>query len=190
MPCNCNRTVNNERCRSRIVIRADRVFDGARREETIVRTLPLSGYTPPAYTLPLTYISATYSGDATVIGVSATPLQQTNRSRVRVDYTVPVGVAYTDAAGIRGLATSSFNAAIDLLLTLPDAPYTVQVSTVFDSRIGNIADGAANVTGCLLTIVRVIFKQDIILCPDKCVCYPDATLTQDIVCSTVFDTVV
>ncbi|MDA6840316.1 hypothetical protein OSL57_26730, partial [Escherichia coli] len=52
-----------------------------------------------------------------------------NSARVRADVTIPVTVAYTDANGVEGVATSSFTVTKDVILCVPAPsvmPYEVE----------------------------------------------------------------
>lgn len=187
MPCtNCNFN-NGERRRRRVALRVTRIFNGARIEQTISRTLTLTDFTPPAPTPPLTYINGGFTGEATVNAVSVTAVEGSRRNRVTIDYSIPVTINYTDAGGNFGRASAELSDTADLLLVMPTCPYSIEVETVFSSRIGRIEGDTAIITGCLLTIIRVLVKCDLVICDPCGVTYPLATLTEDEACPGFFD---
>lgn len=186
MPCNCNRA-NNYRCCRQIAVRVDRIYNGARREQTVTRTLSLDNLIPPNPAPPLTYLNGGYTGEATVTALSASPIVGSSRNRLTVDYCIPVTIDYTDAGGNFGRASAVLCDTVDLILTMPACPYTVEVETVFQSRIGTISGNVAEITGCMLTIIRVMVKCDIIIDNPRYVTYPLATLTEDEACAGLFE---
>ena len=183
MPCKNN---SNNCCR-RVAIRADRIFNGARRERTITRTLALGNFNPPNPAPPLTYVNGGFTGEATVTAVAVTPVAGSTKNRLTVDYSIPVTINYTDAGGNFGRASAVLDDTVDLLLTIPTCPYRVEVETVFASRIGTIDGNTAVITGCLLTIVRIIVKCDLIVSGVCGVTYPLATLTEESACAGLFE---
>ncbi len=176
MSCNCNR----------IAARINRIYDGAKLEEHIDRTLILSDFMPSAVVQPLTYVNSSYGGNATITSQAITQLSD-GRYRVALTYDFPVIVNYTNANGVRGTARSAIANGADILLRLPNASYFFEVETQFLSRIGEITEAAAEVRGCLLTIIKVIMPTDVVL--QACdVMYPNANETDSLVCRALFDT--
>lgn len=180
MPCN-----NDNNCCRRMAVRVNRIFNGARRERTITRTLPIDGFTPENPILPLTYMNAGYTGDATIESIAVSAVAGSRKCRLTVDYSIPVVINYSDAGGNFGRASGRLQDRVDLILTMPTCPYTVEVETVYASRIGTITDGFAEITGCLITIVRVLVKCDLVISGTG-VTYPIARLTDDNACADLF----
>lgn len=175
MSCNCNR----------IAVQVLQIFDGARVEQHIDRTLALTNFVPATVVPPLTYTSASFSGIATITSQTITRLND-GRYRINLIYSFPVTVNYVNANGVRGTAQSTITDGVDIILHLPGRPYYIEVEADFRSRIGEIDGSIAEIRGCLLTIVKVLVRRDVII--EACdVTYPIATETQDVVCRELFD---
>lgn len=173
-----------DNCSGRIAVQLKRIFNGATLTAKRDFMLALSGFTPSPPTYPLTFISARGAGEATVTSQTVTRIANSNRSRVRLTLSYPVTVFYTDASGVRGRANAVINDDIDLLLVLPDTPYTIEVDYSFGASIGSIADdGTVTMSACRKLTVKVLTRFDAIICVNGCVEYPQASLTEDAVCS-------
>ena len=184
MPCNCKCNDNNGCFPPRMAVKLTRIFDGAQNTRRLDVALPLSSFTPQPVSPPLNFISAFSSGPAVVTSVIVGNEVKCRR-RIVVNYTFPVTVTYTDSAGRLSSATSTISETEDLLLTIPDCNYSVDVCAEFISRIGIIDDSVATVKGCLRTIVRILTECDAII--NTCeLNYPQARLT-DVNCTEVFD---
>lgn len=187
MACCCNGT-NNGVCCSQMLVQLNRVYNGARIRTPIVDQVLLLSDFSSGYTLPLTYISAEGEGTATIVTQSVTPLPD-GRRRIVITYNVPVTVVMRDATNLIVTASSFITRTLDVLMTLPSRPYTFEVAYAFSSRIGTINDDlTATVTGCLLTVLKVLVKCEVIIKPCGCITYPDAVLTEDVDCQAVFNT--
>ena len=171
--------------RRKIAIRVTRIFDGARRRRRREITLALSDFQPPAPEPPLTYISADFSGAARIPSQSVMAIEGSTRSRISVGFEFPVLVRFVAADGTQGWARSSVTDSIDLMLTLPTCPYTIETEVAFASRIGTIDGSSADIIGCTLTIVKILTECDVAV-PVCCFSYPDAELTEDIACNALF----
>ncbi len=171
-------------CCCRIAVQIVQIYDGARLERHISRTLALSDFTPSAYAPPLTYIGASYSGTAAISSQAVTPAAN-GQSRVSLTYGFPVTVNYTDAGGNGGRATSYITDGADVLLRLPSSPYYFEVETEFLSRIGRISGSSSEIRGCLLAKIKVLTRRDAVInaCKPN---YPLASETQDAVCAALF----
>ena len=186
MACCCEDTQNG-RCCSKMLIQVNRVFNGARIETHTTENISLSDFSPALYTPPLTYISTLGEGVATVLSQTVSPLND-GRQRVRITYSVPLTVTMRDAANITVTAQSAAQKSLDVILVLPTKPYTFEVAVAYMSRIGDVHNDnvTATITGCLLTILKVLIKCEIIICPCGCATYPDAVLTEEVSCNAVF----
>ena len=186
MKCNCSASGTNcrRRCR-RVAIRVTRIFDAARVERRINRSVQLSDFSPQPVNAPLTYVSSSLRGNATIMSQTVSPLAGSTKSRVSIDFSFPITVRYTDADGREGTAASVISDNVDLFLTLPVTDYIFDVDIVFASRIGNINGTEATLRGCLLIIVKVLTECDIAVpvCDFE---YPDASLTEDLTCNALF----
>ena len=186
MKCNCNASRPNcrNRCR-RVAIRVTRIFDAARTERRIARTVPLSDFSPQPVSPPLTYVSSSFRGNATVSSTTVNPLAGSTKSRVTVGFSFPITVRYTDSDGREGTALSVIGDSVDLLLTIPSVEYIIDVDVVFASRIGDINGSELSLRGCLLIVVKVLTECDIAV-PVCDFVYPEASLTDDLTCDALF----
>lgn len=176
-------------CGGRIAVQLRQIYNGATLTAKRDFTVPASNFvpSPPAY--PLTFIGARGSGEATVISQTVTRTTS-DRSRVRLVLGYPVTVYYTDANGVRGRADVAITDDIDLLLILPDTPYSIEADYSFGSSIGSIAnDGTVTMSACRKLTVKVITRLDAVICVSGSVDYPQASLTEDAVCNGLTDNV-
>ena len=141
-----------------------------------------SNFVPSAYTPPLTYISARGNGEAVITSLSVSSVDGSGRSRVRLAFSYDVSITYEDAAGVRGTAAARINDEADILITLPDDPYTLSASVEFASVIGTLPLPQAEMTACRRLNVRVLIPCDVLICTAGCAPLPGAELTEDSVC--------
>ncbi len=174
-------------CNNRIAVQLRRIYNGATITAKRDISVALSGFSlSPVY--PLTFLSARGAGEATVTSQTVTRLTNSDRSRVSLSLSYPVTVFYTDANGVRGRASAVINDDIDLLLVLPDTPYSFEVDYSFGAYIGNIADdGTLTASACRKLTVKVLTRFDAVICVSDCVEYPQASLTEDAVCNGLSD---
>ena len=168
----------------KIALRVTRICNGAQIRRRITASLPLGNFNPAGST-PDVYISAGSRTQATVTSVNVTPTN-VKRSRVSLTYSFPVIVKYLSADGTSGWASSTITDTADLLIELPECPYTITVDVAFSSRTGSITDNVATVTGCQLITVKVLTECDVTVNGACRVEYPEATLTEDVNCSELF----
>ena len=93
----------------KVCIQAKKVFDACMQQSQLTDiVLNLTNITPVSPTYPLTFISAKSTTQAGVISnLLIEPLaERPHSARVKCDITIPVSVAFTDAAGVEGAATS------------------------------------------------------------------------------------
>jgi hypothetical protein len=153
------------------LIEVTKVFDACRRQTTEVGlALPLSNFNPSGPALPLTYISATSTGDAPVVNdvvIDRIP-QRPNFANVSATITIPIIVSYRDANGVLGTAESSIVVTENVILFVPQpavTPINITAFATFTSTIGTInSEGTiATVTGCLTVIIKVVAVVDILV---------------------------
>lgn len=169
-------------CGSRMAVRLLRIFNGATVTAKKEITSAVNGFAP-APTYPLAFLSARGSGEATVVSRSVTRISGSDKSRVRLMLSYPVSVFYTDAGGVGGRANAVINDEIDLLLVLPDGPYSLEADYSFASSIGSIADdGTVSMSACRKLTVKALTRLDAVICVCGCAEYPRASLTEDAVC--------
>jgi hypothetical protein len=152
------------------LIEVTKVFDACRRQTTETGlTLDLSNFDPAIPTLPLTYISATSSGPATVSNVVIDRIpQRPNFANVSATITIPVTVSYRDANGVLGTAESIITTTENVILFVPQPsliPIEITALASFTSTIGTIdpTGSVATVTGCLTIILKVVANVDILV---------------------------
>lgn len=166
----------------RIAVRVQRIFNGATLLTRGVFSSELSGFSPAVYTAPLTYVSAVGTGDAEITAFTVTPVAGSSRSRLTLAFSYDVTVSYIDAAGAAGKATARISDAADLLVTVPDRPYTVSASVDFASAIGTITLPRADITACRRLNVKLLVPCDILICAAGDVKLPEADAVEDAVC--------
>ena len=123
----------------KVCLQAKKVFDACMQQTQLTGiVLNITNLTPANPTYPLTFISAKSTVSQGVISnLLIEPLnERPNCARVKADITIPVSVAYTDANGVEGVATSTITVTKDVILNIPSAsimPYDVEavVSLVF-----------------------------------------------------------
>lgn len=191
MACCCNdgATIgNNNCCCSLLLVQVNRVFNGARLTDSIENeTFTLFNFSS-GFTLPLTYIRSEGEGNA-IIQTQTVTLLGDGRSRVAITYLCPVTVFMRDANNLLVTASITIPRSLDIILRLPTRPFTFEVAYAFLSRIGTVnGDESVTITGCLLTVVKVLVKCEVLIKPCGCVTFPDAVLTEDLTCQAVFNT--
>ncbi len=170
----------NDCCK--IAVRVQRIYNGATLLTRGTFSSEPSNFVPSAYTPPLTYISARGNGEAVITSLSVSSVDGSGRSRVRLAFSYDVSITYEDAAGVRGTAAARINDEADILITLPDDPYTLSASVEFASVIGTLPLPQAEMTACRRLNVRVLIPCDVLICTAGCAPLPGAELTEDSVC--------
>ncbi len=131
--------------------------------------LTLTNITPVTPTYPLTFISAkSTTAQGTISNLLIEPLaERPNSARVRADITIPVSVAYTDAAGVEGVATSTVTVTKDVILNLPTAsimPYSVEAVVSLVSTQGSYtALNQFTIDGCVSIILKIVMEVELLL---------------------------
>jgi hypothetical protein len=125
--------------------------------------------TPANPTYPLTFISARSTVSQGVISnLIIEPLSERPHSaRVKADVTIPVSVAYTDANGIEGVATSSVTVTKDVILNIPSAsimPYSVEaVVSLVSTQGAYTADGQFTIDACLSIVLKIVMDVELLI---------------------------
>ncbi len=131
--------------------------------------LTISNPTPANPTYPLTFISAKSTTSQGVISnLLIDPLtERPNCARVRADVTIPVSVAYTDANGVEGVATSSITVTKDVILNIPSAsimPYQVEALVSLVSTQGSYtAEGTFTIDACVSIILKIVIEVELLI---------------------------
>ena len=105
----------------KVCVQAEKIFDaGIKQTQLEDYTLTLTGFTPENPTYPLTFVSArSQSAEATVTGVTIDRRVDKHCARVQATVSVPMEVAYVDAAGVEGTATATITLPQDVLMFVP-----------------------------------------------------------------------
>lgn len=174
-------------------IQVDKVLDACMRQiqESNVQ-VALTDQTPASPVTPLTFVSATTSGDTTISNLVVERLaDKPNFARVSFDALVPIVVNYTDANGVAGSGNSVLTIPNDVVLFIPQpsiVPYRIEVFGAMSSPIGSYVEGNVfSISACVTLITRVLVRSEILV-PSYGYCSPPPAQewTQEI-CSGVFE---
>ncbi len=154
----------------KVCIQAKKVFDACMQQSQLNDiVLDLTNLTPTNPTYPLTFISAkstTQSG--TVSNLLIEPLAERPRSaRVKCDITIPVSVAYTDASGTEGAATSYVTVSKDVILNIPSAsimPFNVEALVSLVSTQGSYTgENRFTIDCCVSIILKIVMDVELLV---------------------------
>lgn len=151
-------------------VQVKKVFDACMQQSQLNDiTLNISNLTPLNPTYPLTFISAKSSVSKGVVSnLLIEPLtERPNCARVRADVTIPVSVAYTDANGVEGAATSQITVTKDVILNIPSAsiiPYDVEAVVSLVSTLGNYtAENTFTIDACVTIVLKVVMDVELLI---------------------------
>ncbi len=154
----------------KVCLQAKKVFDACMQQSQLNDiVLTLDGFTPVAPTYPLTFISArSTTSTGTISNLLIEPLsERPNSARVKADVTIPVSVAYTDANGVEGVATSTITVSKDVILNVPSAsimPYGVEAVVSFVSTLGTYTgEGEFTIDGCVSIILKIVMEVELLV---------------------------
>ena len=154
----------------KVCIQAKKVFDACMQQSQLNGiVLNLTNLYPVSPTYPLTFISAkstTQSG--TISGLIIEPLaERPHSARVKCDITIPVSVAYTDAAGVEGSATSYVTVTKDVILNIPSAsimPYNVEaVVSLVSTQGAYTGDNQFTIDSCVSIILKIVMEVELLV---------------------------
>lgn len=154
----------------KVCIQAEKIFDAG-----IIQTR-LENYTavpvdpvPANPTYPLTFVSArSTSSVGTVTNVNVDRQGDGCLSRVQATVTIPIEIAYVDANGVEGIATSSIVLNEDVLMYVPPAsvmPFTVTsvASCVSPEGTFDPTTGAFTISACVTCILKVAMQVELLV---------------------------
>lgn len=154
----------------KVCVEAKKVFDACMQQSQLNDVvLNLSNLTPSSPTYPLNFISAkSTTSSGTVTNLVIEPLaERPNSARVKADIVIPVSVAYTDAAGVEGVATSSITVTKDVILNVPSAsimPYNVEAVVSLVSTLGNYtAENQFTIDCCVSIIMKIVMEVELLI---------------------------
>ncbi len=178
----------------KVCIQAQRIFDACIKQTQLENyIITLKCRTPANPTPPLTFISArSTSSEGQVKDLSVERLPDKDcGARVHATIVIPIEVAYVDANGVEGVATSSISVTEDVLLNIPAPsiiPYriTAVVSAVLPSGTYN-ADGTFTVNCCITVILKVAMDVELLLPTYGYCAIPPAQEFSQEICSGFFE---
>ena len=154
----------------KVCIQAKKVFDACMQQSQLTDiVLTLENLTPANPTYPLTFISArSLSSVGTISNLIIEPIaERPNAARVKADITIPVSVAYTDANGVEGVATSSVTVTKDVILNVPSAsimPYSVEAVVSLVSTIGTYTgENDFTIDCCVSIILKIVMDVELLI---------------------------
>ncbi len=154
----------------KVCLQAKKVFDACMQQGQLTGlVLNITNLTPSNPTYPLTFVSAKSTvSEATVSNLIIEPLpERKNCARVKADIIIPVSVAYTDANGVEGVATSTVTVSKDVILNIPSAsimPYKVEALVSLVSTIGSYtATNQFTVDACASIIIKIVMEVELLV---------------------------
>lgn len=154
----------------KVCVQAKKVFDACMQQSQLTNiVLNLNNITPADPTYPLTFVSAkSASSQGVITNLLIEPLAERPRAaRVKCDVIIPVTVAYTDANGVEGTATSTVTVSKDVILNVPAAsimPYNVEAVVSFVSTIGTYTgENQFTIDCCLSIILKIVMEVELLI---------------------------
>ena len=154
----------------KVCVEVKKVFDACMQQSQLTDiVLPISNLTPATPTYPLTFISAKSTVSKGVVSnLLIEPLnERPNASRVKADIIIPVSVAYTDANGVEGVATSTLTVTKDVILNTPNAsimPYNVEAVVSLVSTQGSYTgDNEFTIDACVSIILKIVMEVELLI---------------------------
>jgi len=151
-------------------IQAKKVFDACMQQTQLNGiVLNITNLTPANPTYPLTFISAkSLTSQGVISNLLIEPLpERSGASRVKADVTIPVSVAYVDANGVEGAATSSITVTKDVILNTPSAsimPYTVEAIVSLVSTQGSYSgENQFTIDACVSIILKIVMEVELLI---------------------------
>lgn len=154
----------------KVCVQVKKVFDACMQQGQLTDIiLPITNPTPADPTYPLTFISAkSTTSQGVITNLLIEPLsERPNSARVKTDVVVPVSVAYTDANGVEGVATSTVTVPKDVILNIPSAsimPYRVEAVVSLVSTQGSYSGvGQFTIDACVSIILKIVMDVELLI---------------------------
>ena len=154
----------------KVCIEVKKVFDACMSQtQQTGLVLELSDYTPQNPAFPLTFVSAkSTSSKGTVTNLIVDPIPDSkNSARVRADIVIPLSVAYIDANGVSGVATSKVTISEDIILNVPQPsimPYEVEAVVSLISTEGTYTgEGQFTINCCVTIITKIVMEVELLV---------------------------
>ena len=154
----------------KVCVEVKKVFDACMQQGQITGVVVnISNLTPANPTYPLTFVSAkTTTQVGTISNLLVEPLtERPNCARVKCDIIAPISVAYVDANGVEGVATSTITISKDVILNIPSAsiiPYSVEAVVSLVSNIGTYtAVNQFTIDCCASVILKIVMPVQLLV---------------------------
>lgn len=154
----------------KVCLQAKKVFDACMQQTQLTDiVLNITNLTPSNPTYPLNFISAKSTvSEGTISNLIIEPIPERERAaRVKADIIIPVSVAYTDANGVEGVATSTVTVTKDVILNIPSAsimPYTVEAVVSLVSTQGAYTGvNQFTIDCCTSIIMKVVMEVELLI---------------------------
>ena len=154
----------------KVCVQVKKVFDACMQQTQLTNeVLNITNLTPANPTYPLTFISAkSLNSQGVISNLIIEPLpERAGSARVKADITIPVSVAYTDANGVEGAATSSITITKDVILNIPAAsimPYTVEAVVSLVSTQGSYTGlNQFTIDACVSIILKIVMEVELLI---------------------------
>lgn len=169
----CPGTINgnpiNGLC-EKVCIQAKKVFDACMQQSQLNDiVLNITNLTPANPTYPLTFISAKSTTQTGVVSnLLIEPLaERPHSARVKADIIIPMSVAYTDANGVEGVATSTITIPKDVILNIPSAsimPYSVEaVASVVSTQGSYTGENEFTIDACVSVVLKIVMDVELLI---------------------------
>ena len=154
----------------KVCVEIKKVFDACMQQSQLTGVvLNITNLTPSNPTYPLTFVSAKSTTQVgTISNLLIEPLnERPNCARVKCDIIVPVSVAYVDANGVEGVATSTVTISKDVILNIPSAsimPYSVEAVVSLVSTLGSYtALNQFTIDACVSVILKIVMEVELLI---------------------------
>ncbi len=153
----------------KVCIQAEKIFDAGIIQTRLENySAVLTNPSPADPTYPLTFVSARSTSPATVTNVNVERQAEGCCARVQATVNIPLEVAYVDANGVEGVATSSISLSEDVLMYVPPAsvmPFTVTgvASCVAPEGTFDAANNAFTISACVTCILKVAMQVELLV---------------------------
>ena len=151
-------------------VHVKKVFDACMQQSQLNNVVVnITNLTPTNPTYPLTFISAKSTTSQGVISnLLIEPLSdRPNCARVKTDVIIPISVAYVDAAGVEGVATSTVTIPKDVILNVPSdsiMPYSVEELVSLISNIGTYTGlNQFTIDTCVSVLLKVVMEVELLI---------------------------
>ncbi len=154
----------------KVCIETKKVFDACMQQTQLTNiVLTITNLTPANPTYPLTFVSAKSTLQTGVVSnLLVEPLSERPHSaRIKTDVIIPVSVAYTDANGVEGVATSTVTIPKDVILNIPSAsimPYAVEAIVSLVSTQGSYTGlNQFTIDACVSVIIKIVMEVELLI---------------------------